>query len=217
LESRSIDEGLMRMASMLDRFLRMLMGTNAVRRKDAEQAAFRTLNAVAPLVSGMDRAPVEVAHSDSPLASPPRGAIMCREAVLGKDKRVAGYSLSLGYKMNPRVRASSVSMQRLYDKVLVRNLQDLGIQRLLTYRLAFVDVSASFSGRDFSRRAATTGNRVCGWCKRTACRKPRIEYGRDDPTQGAGPDCRSLISRGLSLPVGKSWTNRRWMQAASRF
>lgn len=128
---------------MLVRFLRMLMGTKAVRFNDAEQAAFRTLNAVAPLASGMDRAPVEVAHSDSPLASPPGGAIMCREAVLGKDKRVAGYGLSLGYKMNPRVRASSVSMQRLYDKVLVRNLQDLGIQRLLTYRLAFVDVSAS--------------------------------------------------------------------------
>lgn len=139
---------------MLDRIIRMFVGNKASRRKDAEldglfasraqRAAFRKLNAVAPLVSEMDKTPVQVVtHSSSPLASPPAKAIVCREAVLGKNKRVAGYTLSLGYKINPRVRASSISIQRLYDKVLVRNLQDMGIQRLLVYRQAFVDVSAS--------------------------------------------------------------------------
>lgn len=139
---------------MLDRIIRMFVGNKAARRKGAErdglfaslaqEAAFRKLNAVAPLVSEVDKAPVQVStHSTSPLASPPTKSIVCREAVLGKNKRVAGYTLSLGYKINPRVRASSISMQRLYDKVLVRNLQDKGIQRLLAFRLAFVDVSAS--------------------------------------------------------------------------
>ena len=139
---------------MLDRFLRMFRGNRTKRRRDAEldglftsraqRAAFRMLNVVAPLVSEVNKPPVEVVtHSSAPLESPPPKSIVCREAVLGKDKRVAGYILSLGYKINPRVRASSVSIQRLYDKVLVRNLEGLGIQQLLAYRLAFVDVSAS--------------------------------------------------------------------------
>lgn len=139
---------------MLDRIIRMFVGNKASRRKDAEldglfasraqKAAFRKLNVVAPLVSEVDKTPVQVVtHSSSPLASTPAKSIVCREAVLGKNKRVAGYTLSLGYKINLRVRASSISIQRLYDKVLVRNLQDMGIQRLLVYRLAFVDVSAS--------------------------------------------------------------------------
>jgi len=139
---------------MLDRFLRMFRGNRIKRRRDAEldglftsraqRAAFRMLNAVAPLVSEVNKPPVEVVtHSSAPLESPPPKSIVCREAVLGKDKRVAGYILSLGYKINPRVRASSVSIQRLYDKVLVRNLEGLGIQQLLSYRLAFVEVSAS--------------------------------------------------------------------------
>lgn len=139
---------------MLDRIIRMFGGKQAHRRKDteleglfasrAQQAAFRKLNAVAPLLSEMDRTPVQaVTHSSSPLASSPARAIVCREAVLGKNRRVAGYTLSLGYKINPRVRASSVSIQRLCDKVLVRNLHEMGIQRLLASRLAFIDVSAS--------------------------------------------------------------------------
>jgi len=139
---------------MLDRFLRMLRGNRTKRRRDAEldglftsraqRAAFRKLNAVAPLVSEVNKPPVEVVtRSSSPLASQPPKSIMCREAVLGKNRRVSGYILSLGYKINPRVRASSVSIQRLYDKVLVRNLEDMGIQQLLAYRLAFVDVSVS--------------------------------------------------------------------------
>ncbi len=139
---------------MLDRILRMFRGNRTKRRRDAEldglftsraqRAAFRMLNAVAPLVSEVNKPPVEVVtHSSAPLESPPPKSVVCREAVLGKDKRVAGYILSLGYKINPRVRASSVSIQRLYDKVLVRNLEGLGIQQLLEFRLAFVDVSAS--------------------------------------------------------------------------
>jgi EAL and modified HD-GYP domain-containing signal transduction protein len=66
-----------------------------------------------------------------------------REAVLGNNQRVVGYMFSLVYKANPRVLASSTSIQRLYDKVLLRNLHVMGVRRLLEHRLAFVDVSAS--------------------------------------------------------------------------
>jgi EAL and modified HD-GYP domain-containing signal transduction protein len=140
---------------MLDRFVRMLMGRKARLRSEVEhgsrlfpsrreQAAFRKLNAVAPLAGEVNKTPVRVVtHSSSPLAPPPAKAIVCRETVLGKDRRVAGYGLSLGYKINPQVRAASISIQRLYDKVLVRNLHDMGIQRLLVHRQAFVDVSVS--------------------------------------------------------------------------
>lgn len=139
---------------MLDRLIGILRGKKARRRKDVEhdrlfasqreQAAFRKLNVVAPLAGEVDKTPAQVVtHSTAPLASPPAKAIMCREAVLGKNTRVAGYTLSLGYKINPRLRVASISLQRLYDKVLMRNLQEMGIQRLLASRLAFVDVSAS--------------------------------------------------------------------------
>ncbi len=110
----------------------------------ARTGGLRKLNVVAPLVGEVDQTPAQVVtHSTAPLASPPAKAIVCREAVLGKNTRVAGYTLSLGYKINPRVRASSISLQRLHDKVLVRNLQEMGIQRLLEHRLAFVEVSAA--------------------------------------------------------------------------
>lgn len=144
----------MEMVLILDRLISLLMGRKARRREDAEpsrlfvsrreQAAFRKLNRVAPLASELDKTPVQaVTHSSTPMASPHARAIVCREAVLGKNKRVAGYILNLGYKINPRMRAASISLQRVYDKVLVRNLQEMGIQRLLAYRLAFVEVSVS--------------------------------------------------------------------------
>ncbi len=137
---------------MLDRFIGMFRG-KARRRKDvepgglfasqAQKAAFRKLEAVAPLASKAHAAPVEAAtHSSTPLEQASH-SIVRREAVLGNDRRVAGYAFSLVHQANPRVLASSTGIQRLYDKVLLRNLNVMGIQRLLEHRLAFVEVSAN--------------------------------------------------------------------------
>jgi len=138
---------------MLDRFVRLLRRSKARSQKDIERdglfasriqkAAFRKLNAVAPLVSETDQAPAKVATGANSSPEQAGNPIVRREAVLGNKQRVAGYVFSLVYKANPRVRVSSTSLQRLHDKVLLRNLNAMGIQHLLEYRLAFVDVSAS--------------------------------------------------------------------------
>lgn len=137
---------------MLGRLIRALRGKGR-RRKEGErsgliasrmqEAAFRKLETVAPLVTEGRDAPVQaVTHSSTPLAhSDP--SILRREAILGRDRRVAGYLFRLVYQANPRVQASSLSVQRLYDQVLVRKLNAIGVRRLLEHRLAFVDVSAS--------------------------------------------------------------------------
>lgn len=137
---------------MLDRLFGLLRGKAGLRKdiergglfaSRAQKAAFRKLNAVAPLVSGTHEAPVRVAaHSSGPLEQT-GNSIVRREAVLGSNQRVAGYLFSLVYQANPRVRAASISLQRLYDRVLLRNLHVMGVQRLLEHRLAFVEVSAS--------------------------------------------------------------------------
>lgn len=138
--------------SILDRLIRALGGKRGVRRElersglfasRTQEAAFRRLEAAAPLVTEAHHAPVHVVtHSSTPLAlnSP---SIVRREAILGRNRRVAGYVFSLVYQANARVQASSVSVQRLYDQVLLRNLQAIGVRRLLEHRLAFIDVSAS--------------------------------------------------------------------------
>jgi EAL and modified HD-GYP domain-containing signal transduction protein len=131
----------------------MLMGGKAKLRKEiergsllashAQKAAFRKLEAVAPLVTEPHQQPAQVVtESNTPLAQN-APSIVRREAVLGSNQRVAGYMFSLVYQANRRVLASSTSMQRLYDRVLLRNLEAMGIRRLLEHRLAFVDVSAS--------------------------------------------------------------------------
>jgi EAL and modified HD-GYP domain-containing signal transduction protein len=109
----------------------------------AQKAAFRKLETAAPLVTETYKAPVHVVTESSAPLEQTSHSIVRREAVLGSNQRVAGYAFSLVYKANPRVLASSTSIQRLYDKVLLRNLHVMGVRRLLEHRLAFVDVSAS--------------------------------------------------------------------------
>ncbi len=138
---------------MLERIVGMLMGKKARQRKAAEldalaappghNADLHRLNAIAPLVSEMNSPPDGAVKPNGADASPARKSIVGREAVLGTNQRVAGYTFSLRYEVNQRVRSSSTMVQRLYDEVLLRNLQNMEIQRLLEHRLAFIYVSAS--------------------------------------------------------------------------
>ena len=104
--------------------------------------AFLRLNEFAPLAS-------EVLASGSendqllPDASPHSQSIVCREAVLGGDQRVVGYSFMLRNRINERVRDSSTHVRSLYDEVLLRNLQAMQVQRLLEHRMAFIALAAS--------------------------------------------------------------------------
>ncbi|NTV88656.1 MAG: HDOD domain-containing protein, partial [Burkholderiaceae bacterium] len=65
---------------------------------------------------------------------------MRREAMLGRDQRVVGYTFMLRRAPDSERAAALSDMQRLYDETLLDNLQRLDITRLLGQRLAFVPV-----------------------------------------------------------------------------
>ena len=135
---------------MLERIFGMFTGARRHRAAEAQllatvnrDEAFHRLNELAPLVgqSAQSSASGEITHSSADPSHPPQ-SIVRREAMLGKDQRVAGYSFTLRHGVNLRVRTSSVHIQRLYDEVLLRNMQSMELQSLLGHRLAFVAVSA---------------------------------------------------------------------------
>jgi c-di-GMP phosphodiesterase len=132
---------------MLNRLVGLFMGNKARRHKEvavppSHNAAFLRLNTIAPLVGEINSpsAMGEINPTDTDDSRPGK-SIVCREAILGGDQRVAGYFFMLRHGVNVRVRVSSTNIQRLYDEVLLRNLQAMDIQRLLEHRMAFIDVS----------------------------------------------------------------------------
>jgi EAL and modified HD-GYP domain-containing signal transduction protein len=97
--------------------------------------AFQRLNHDAPL-----RAAVNA--GDDP-HSPPV-TYLCRETILGRDQRIAGYQFMLHEGTRNHIRFSSRRIQHVYAEVLVRNLVHADIGRLLGHRLAFIEVPDSF-------------------------------------------------------------------------
>ncbi len=78
----------------------------------------------------------------APAAKAP--SVIRREAILGRDQKVAGYTFTL--RRNPGEQADAAALpdiQRLYDETLLTNLQRMDIARLLGQRQAFVPVCAS--------------------------------------------------------------------------
>ena len=69
---------------------------------------------------------------------------LCREAVLGRDQRIAGYQFMLHEGTRNRIRNSSRRVHHLYAEVLVRNLVRADIGRLLDHRFAAIEVPDSF-------------------------------------------------------------------------
>ncbi len=154
--------------------VRKTVPSGSDRASTGDRDDFRILNAVALLASEIEAqsatTALRPADNDETTA---RKTIVCREALLGKDQRVAGYAFKLPHKVRQRVRASSDNIHRLYDEVLLRNLQGMDIPRLLEQRIAIVDVSASslampvlealFTWRDRthdSRRTPTPASRA---------------------------------------------------------
>ncbi len=66
---------------------------------------------------------------------------MRREAMLGRDQRVAGYTFMLRRTSDEQSDSNLPDVQRLYDETLLGNLQRMDIARLLGQRLAFVPIS----------------------------------------------------------------------------
>ncbi len=88
-----------------------------------------------------------LARTDSPssgeVAVPATKAssVMRREAILGRDQKVAGYTFMLRRSADEQDAAILPDLQRLYDETLLTNLQRMDIARLLGQRLAFVPLA----------------------------------------------------------------------------
>ena len=68
-------------------------------------------------------------------------SVMRREAMLGRDQRVAGYTFMLRRAADEPAASVLPDMQGLYDETLLGNLQRMDIARLLGQRQAFVPIS----------------------------------------------------------------------------
>jgi c-di-GMP phosphodiesterase len=100
----------------------------------APQDAFEQLNAVAPLKSALKEATSNGQESN---------AFVCREAVLGRTQRIAGYEFALGRELQSRMLEKSALIRRVYDDAMLRNLAPLGISSLLGKRFAFLRLSVA--------------------------------------------------------------------------
>jgi EAL and modified HD-GYP domain-containing signal transduction protein len=111
--------------------IRRLMGNTA--EEPTPQDAFRQLNSVAPLKSRP--------KGDSESGNSKQTTFVCREAVLNRKERIAGYEFALGRELQSRMLEKSVLIRRVYDDAMLRNLAPLGISSLLGERFALIRLS----------------------------------------------------------------------------
>ncbi|HQZ01943.1 MAG TPA: HDOD domain-containing protein [Thauera sp.] len=120
--------------AFFDWLFRRKQPTRTVVAPIADQSGFEQLNVDAPL-----RQPSTEDDSTASIAT-----YLCREAVLGRDQRIAGYHFMLQEGTRKRIRNSSRRVHHLFAEVLVRDLVRADIGRLLGHRLAFLEVPDSF-------------------------------------------------------------------------
>lgn len=73
-------------------------------------------------------------------------SFICREPMLDSSGRMAGYEFMLRKSPRNKVRHETRAVLRLYDEVLLRNVIDMEIGRLLGSRLAFIGISVASLG-----------------------------------------------------------------------
>ncbi|MDR1064386.1 MAG: HDOD domain-containing protein [Azoarcus sp.] len=118
-------------------------GRDAAARK-TPPAAFDMLNRQAPLRQKMSAAPTPAANAAH--AHKIGAAIICREAVLNRQQKIAGYQFMLQDAMHAHIRPQSPRILHLYAEVLVQNIVRANIGQLLGHRIAFIEVPDSFLG-----------------------------------------------------------------------
>jgi EAL and modified HD-GYP domain-containing signal transduction protein len=84
---------------------------------------------------------VPAAAAPVPKAAAKAGSVMRREAMLGRDQKVAAFTFMLRRALDDPRDSNLPDVQRLYDETLLGNLQRMDIARLLGQRLAFVPIS----------------------------------------------------------------------------
>ena len=134
---------------MLSQFLSKLFGRSAPAQPaaEAQKRDFEQLNALAPVADAAAAADTaEMARS-----------FLCREAVLNAEQRVAGYEFQLRKAARDRVRVQSRRIHHVYNEVVVRNIVQFSIRKLLGHRLAFVPVLDSFLASPVLRELPAQG------------------------------------------------------------
>ncbi|MFP5409714.1 MAG: EAL and HDOD domain-containing protein [Gammaproteobacteria bacterium] len=87
-------------------------------------------------------APAKPASEAAKAAKPEKApSVMRREAMLGRDQRVAAYTFMLRRALDDQNDATLPEMRRLFDETLLGNLQRMEISRLLGQRMAFVPLA----------------------------------------------------------------------------
>lgn len=114
---------------MFNSLRRMLGGSS---NEPSSQDSFQQLNAVAPLKPAQE-APKGSAQKNM--------SFICREAVLDRGERIAGYEFALGQKVQARMMEASAVIRRVYDDVMLNSLAPLGVSSLLGGRSAFIRLS----------------------------------------------------------------------------
>ena len=99
------------------------------------QDAFQQLNTVAPLRSLHKEKPAGEASEES--------SFVCREAILDRAERIAGYEFALGRELQSRMLEKSALIRRVYDDAMLRNLAPLGVSSLLGKRFAIIRLSVA--------------------------------------------------------------------------
>jgi EAL and modified HD-GYP domain-containing signal transduction protein len=127
---------------MLTRFFRQLFHLSSQTRggsegaKSGEVASFEVLNQQAPLR--------RVSPEDMPGPDKISATIICREAVLNRQQKIAGYQFLLQDGAHANIRFQSRRILHLYAELLVENLMRANIGLLLGHRIAFIEVPDSF-------------------------------------------------------------------------
>jgi c-di-GMP phosphodiesterase len=111
--------------------IRRMLGKSS--KEPSAQDSFRQLNAVAPLKPPQDGASAEAVQRHS--------SFICREAILDRNERIAGYEFALGQSVQSRMMDKSAVIRRVYDDVMLNNLAPLGVSSLLGERSAFIRLS----------------------------------------------------------------------------
>lgn len=114
---------------MLESIRRMLGGAP---KEPSPQDSLQQLNAVAPLKPSQEASTGNVQNSWS---------FICREVVLDRSERIAGFEFALGQGVQSRMMEKSALIRRLYDDVMLTNLAPLGVSSLLGGRSAFIRLS----------------------------------------------------------------------------
>ena len=115
--------------TVFGKLLELFGGGNKATPRTEAPSDFERLNEVAPL-----KAKASDAGTD-------RRSFVCREAILDRQEKIAGYEFSLSERLQSRLHEKSQLLHRVYDDALLRNLALHDIHALLGSRIAFVHLS----------------------------------------------------------------------------